>query len=80
MNTNTPPTSAIAPASKHGTKNNALPVRDLAIKYGFLSLLAGLIIYFCIVTNGFASPQSAVFILQSVSITGILALDRKSVV
>lgn len=74
MNTNTPPTSAVAPVSKQGMKNSTLPVRDLAIRYGFLSLLAGLIIYFCIVTNGFASPQSAVFILQSVSITGILAL------
>ncbi|ENN85336.1 monosaccharide-transporting ATPase [Rhizobium freirei PRF 81] len=49
-------------------------VRDIAIKYGFLVLLAGMILYFSLVTGGFASPQSAVFILQSVSITGILAL------
>ncbi|MGG6893085.1 MULTISPECIES: ABC transporter permease [Rhizobium] len=48
--------------------------RDIAIKYGFLVLLAGMIFYFSLVTGGFASPQSAVFILQSVSITGILAL------
>ncbi|MFJ6324306.1 MULTISPECIES: ABC transporter permease [unclassified Rhizobium] len=48
--------------------------RDLAIKYGFLVLLFGMVIYFSLVTGGFASPQSAVFILQSVSITGILAL------
>ncbi|RVI46246.1 ABC transporter permease, partial [Sinorhizobium meliloti] len=37
-------------------------------------LLAGMVLYFSLVTGGFASPQSAVFILQSVSITGILAL------
>ncbi|WP_413813751.1 ABC transporter permease [Ensifer sp. LC163] len=49
-------------------------LRDIAIKYGFLALLAGLVVYFSLVTNGFSSPQSAVFILQSVSITGILAL------
>ncbi|MBB6486234.1 ABC transporter permease [Rhizobium lusitanum] len=52
----------------------SVSVRDLAIKYGFLVLLFGMIIYFSLVTGGFASPQSAVFILQSVSITGILAL------
>jgi simple sugar transport system permease protein len=51
-----------------------LSPRETAIRYGFLLLLAALIVYFSIVTNGFASPQSAVFILQSVSITGILAL------
>ncbi len=49
-------------------------LRDLAMRYGFLLLLAGLIVYFSIAASGFASPQSAVFILQSVSITGILAL------
>ncbi|MEW6640410.1 MAG: ABC transporter permease [Pseudomonadota bacterium] len=52
----------------------AFSLRDAAIRYGFLLLLAGLIVYFSVVTTGFASPQSAVFILQSVSITGILAL------
>ncbi|RCS25339.1 ABC transporter permease [Phyllobacterium salinisoli] len=51
-----------------------LTIRELAIKYGFLVLLLGLILFFCAFTNGFASPQSAVFILQSVAITGILAL------
>ncbi len=49
-------------------------IREAAIKYGFLVLLAGMVLYFSLVTGGFASPQSAVFILQSVSITGILAL------
>ncbi|MCT7373645.1 ABC transporter permease [Chelativorans salis] len=48
--------------------------RNLAIRYGFLALLAGLIVFFSLATRGFASPQAAVFILQSVSITGILAL------
>lgn len=47
---------------------------DFAIRYGFLLLLAGLLIFFSISARGFASPQSAVFIFQSVAITGILAL------
>ena len=48
--------------------------RRFAIKYGFLILLAGLVIFFSISAEGFAGPRSAVFIFQSVSITGILAL------
>ncbi len=59
-------TGAVPPA--------VLNIRETAIKYGFLVLLAGMVLYFSAVTGGFASPQSAVFILQSVSITGILAL------
>ncbi|PLW77240.1 ABC transporter permease [Cohaesibacter celericrescens] len=47
---------------------------NFAIKYGFLILLVGLVIFFSVASRGFASPRSAVFILQSVSITGILAL------
>ncbi|WP_435230046.1 ABC transporter permease [Pseudopelagicola sp. nBUS_20] len=47
---------------------------DLAIRYGFLTLLAGLLIFFGIAAEGFVSPFSAVFIFQSVAITGILAL------
>lgn len=47
---------------------------DLLIRYGFLVLMAGLILYFGITAQGFLSPQSAVFIFQSVAITGILAL------
>lgn len=47
---------------------------DIAIKYGFLALMAGLIIFFSVTAEGFLSPFSAVFILQSVAITGILAL------
>ncbi|NBB92981.1 MAG: ABC transporter permease [Gammaproteobacteria bacterium] len=47
---------------------------NFAIKYGFLILLAGLILYFSLAAPGFASPRSAVFVLQSVAITGILAL------
>ncbi len=45
-----------------------------AIRYGFLMLLFGLVIYFSLSASGFASPRSAAFILQSVAITGILAL------
>ncbi len=44
------------------------------IKYCFLVLLVGLIIFFSIFASGFAGPRSAVFIFQSVAITGILAL------
>lgn len=47
---------------------------DLAIRYGFLALLLGMVLYFSLMARGFASPQSAVFIFQSVAITGILAL------
>jgi simple sugar transport system permease protein len=48
--------------------------KELAIKYGFLFLLVSLVIYFSLFANGFAGPRSAVFIFQSVAITGILAL------
>ena len=51
-----------------------LNIRYAAIRYGFLALLAGLLIFFSIFANGFAGPRSAVFIFQSVAITGILAL------
>ncbi|WP_086005954.1 ABC transporter permease [Nitratireductor pacificus] len=51
-----------------------LSAREVAIRYGFLTLLFGLIVFFSLATRGFTSPQAAVFILQSVSITGILAL------
>lgn len=47
---------------------------DLAIRYGFLALLVGLAVFFSIFASGFAGPRSAVFIFQSVAITGILAL------
>jgi len=47
---------------------------DTLIRYGFLALLFGLVIFFSVATNGFATPQAAVFIFQSVAITGILAL------
>ncbi|MDO6966820.1 ABC transporter permease [Rhizobium alvei] len=54
--------------------NNNNSARQLAIRYGFLVLLIALVLFFSVQTDGFASPQSAVFILQSVAITGILAL------
>lgn len=49
-------------------------LRELAIKYGFLVLLVGLVFFFSVSADGFAGPRSAVFIFQSVAITGILAL------
>lgn len=61
-------------AAASSAQARTLGIRDLLIKYGFLVLLLGMILFFSITTSGFASPQSAVFILQSVSITGILAL------
>ncbi|TPL73482.1 ABC transporter permease [Mesorhizobium sp. B2-3-15] len=51
-----------------------MTLRDYAIRYGFIVLLFGLVAYFAIVADGFVSPQSAVFIFQSVAITGVLAL------
>ena len=51
-----------------------MTLRDFAIKYGFIILLAGLVVFFTLSTDGFASPQAAVFIFQSVAITGVLAL------
>lgn len=47
---------------------------DFAIRYGFLILLFGLIVYFSLAAPGFFGPLSAAFVLQSVAITGILAL------
>src|ERR1041385_6192262 len=49
-------------------------LRDYAIRYGFIVLLVGLIAYFAVAADGFASPQSAGFIFPAVAITGILAL------
>jgi simple sugar transport system permease protein len=68
------PIAAAQPEGAVPPRLSAASIRELAIRYGFLLLLAGMLVYFSIVTSGFASPQSAVFILQSVSITGILAL------
>ena len=51
-----------------------MTLRDFAIKYGFIILLFGLIVFFTLATDGFGSPQAAVFIFQSVAITGVLAL------
>ncbi|MCF4097157.1 ABC transporter permease [Maritalea mediterranea] len=51
-----------------------MSLTDYAIRYGFVALLVGLVVYFSVAADGFASPYSAVFIFQSVAITGILAL------
>jgi simple sugar transport system permease protein len=54
-------------------KARATPT-ELAIRYGFLALLFGMLIFFSVAAEGFFGPFSAVFIFQSVAITGILAL------
>jgi simple sugar transport system permease protein len=69
--TTQPPTEDTTALQPSGDRASA---SDLAIRYGFLVLLVGLVVFFSFSTRGFASPQSAVFILQSVAITGILAL------
>jgi simple sugar transport system permease protein len=51
-----------------------MTLRELAVRYGFLVLFAALVVYFAMAAPGFVSPQSAVFIFQSVAITGVLAL------
>ena len=51
-----------------------LNLTDFAIRYGFLILMAALVAGFSIAQPAFLSARSAVFILQSVAITGILAL------
>jgi simple sugar transport system permease protein len=58
----------------HQHANFFMTLRDFAIKYGFIVLLLGLIVFFTLSTDGFGSPQAAVFIFQSVAITGVLAL------
>ncbi|MEN0000755.1 MAG: ABC transporter permease [Pseudomonadota bacterium] len=63
--------AGIEPSNK---PNQGPKLIDLAIRYGFLTLLLGLVIFFSIFAEGFAGPRSAVFIFQSVAITGILAL------
>lgn len=51
-----------------------MSLTDYAIRYGFLVLLIGLVVYFSIAASGFFTVFSMVFILQSVAITAILAL------
>lgn len=71
MQTDTPNENSTAVRPIQRKKRTPL---ELAIRYGFLALLAGLLIFFSFAAEGFASPFSAVFIFQSVAITGILAL------
>ncbi len=54
--------------------NESAGMTHLAIRYGFLTLMLGLIVYFSYASPAFLSAQSGVFIFQSVAITGILAL------
>ncbi|HGG03837.1 MAG TPA: ABC transporter permease [Aliiroseovarius sp.] len=51
-----------------------MTLMELAIKYGFIALLVAMVLFFSIFAEGFFGPFSAVFIFQSVAITGILAL------
>lgn len=60
--------------SETRVNTKTMSLTDYAIRYGFVALLVGLVVYFSIAAEGFASPYSAVFIFQSVAITGILAL------
>jgi simple sugar transport system permease protein len=48
--------------------------QDAAIRYGFIVLMVGLVAIFGAAARGFLTVPSAIFILQSVAITGILAL------
>ncbi len=48
--------------------------QDVAIRYGFIVLMVGLVAIFGVAASGFLTLPSAIFILQSVAITGILAL------
>lgn len=57
---------------ERGDRQQAL--LQFAIRYGFLCLLLILLLFFSLAADGFAGPRSAVFIFQSVAITGILAL------
>jgi hypothetical protein len=36
-----------------------MTLRDFAIKYGFIILLVGLIVFFTLATDGFGSPQAS---------------------
>lgn len=49
-------------------------LRQWGIRYGFLCLLILLVVFFSWFASGFAGARSAVFVFQSVAITGILAL------
>lgn len=49
-------------------------LQKFAIRYGFIILLVGLSVFFSLAASGFFSARSAVFVFQSVAITGILAL------
>ena len=51
-----------------------MTARGVAIRYGFILLMAGLVAFFGLAASGFLTLPSAIFILQSVAITGILAL------
>ncbi|MGP9663054.1 ABC transporter permease [Halomonas sp. AOP22-C1-8] len=72
ISTSTP--SSPKPPEKPNASAAKARCLELAIRYGFLLLLVALVVYFSLAASGFANPRSAVFVLQSVAITGILAL------
>ncbi len=74
MTTNTETSGAKTPMTASVSRRSSGTLLDMAIRYGFLALLVGLLIFFSIFADGFFGPRSAVFIFQSVAITGILAL------
>lgn len=66
--------SEAAAARVGGRAGRGDAVTNLAIRYGFVVLLVGLVLFFMLAAEGFTSVFSAVFIFQSVAITAILAL------
>ena len=74
MTTSSQPSPSGASRQLPASIERGQTLTTLAIRYGFLCLLLGLIVFFSLTTTGFAGARSAVFIFQSVAITGILAL------
>jgi len=73
-NTSSAPKDAPRGAPAQPVATFARTPTEIAIRYGFLALLFGLLLFFSLAAPGFASAYSVVFIFQSVAITGILAL------
>lgn len=72
--TGTPAKASPATTAAPQATRTVPTLTDLAIRYGFLALLVGLVVFFSLAAPGFAGARSAVFVFQSVAITGILAL------
>lgn len=72
--TDTTTAKTVSPKDAAASRRAPGTLTDFAIRYGFILLLVGLVIFFSVFANGFFGPRSAVFVFQSVAITGILAL------